>query len=375
MRDLIKTNAALLFAGLASFILMGAGQSLYGPTLPAYARAFDMDVSTIGFLVSAHWVGCAAGVAIMFAYTSAVTPRHVLAAMLAGAGLLALGTQFAVVLAGGFLFGAGYGAATVVFNPRVLRAFGPRGPAMLSLMNAAFGIGAIAAPLVFVALSSDPRPTFLICAALIALVWLASGGANGKGEAPLAAATTPFAPHWPILIFHGMAIAIEACLIGLGPTALIRAGQTEVRAAELLSAFFIGFLVARVILTFIAHRLDAFTTVTVALAGCGLAALYAALVLPSAGFVAMGLCGGVFFPMMYVAASGTMRGHPRTAVAIIAAGMVGGIFAPLFLSPLLPYLGEFGFFWVFGALALAMAALALLARPMLLGPAASAPAA
>jgi FHS family glucose/mannose:H+ symporter-like MFS transporter len=374
MRALIKTHAALLFVGLASFILMGAGQSLYGPTLPAFSRAFDLQVSTVGLLVSAHWVGCAAGVAVMFAYTTVITPRHVLLAMLAGAVLLALGGSFATVLAGGFLFGAGYGAATVVFNPRVLRAFGARGPAMLSLMNAAFGIGAIAAPLVYVALNSNPRPTFLICAALIAAIWGFAGKA-GETDAPAAAQTTDrFAPHWPILIFHGLAIAIEASLIGLGPTALIRAGLGEVPAAELLSAFFIGFLIARLILTLIAHKLNALNTATFALAGCGIAAIYGASVSPSAGFVVMGLCAGVFFPMIYVAASATMGGHPRTAVAIIAAGMLGGIFAPLILSPLLPYMGEVGFFWIFGALCLVMAAVAVSARAMLLGSGARAPA-
>jgi len=78
---------------------------------------------------------------------------------------------------------------------------------------------------------------------------------------------------------------------------------------------------------------------------------------------------------MYVAASATMGGHPRTTVAIIAAGMVGGIIAPLILSPALPYLGSFGFFWVFGAVALAMVAAAVFGRAMLLGPATFAPAA
>ncbi|MDZ7904920.1 MAG: MFS transporter [Cypionkella sp.] len=373
MRDLLRTHAALLFAGLASFILMGAGQSLYGPVLPAFSRAFDLEVSTVGLLVSSHWVGCAVGVGAMFLAPTKITPRHVLAAMLAGAVLLAWGANFAIALAGGFFFGAGYGAATVVFNPRVLHAFGPRGPAMLSLMNAAFGIGAIAAPLVYVALSSNPAPTFAISAALIAGVWLLAGraGENGATAAPIAAA--PFAPHWPILIFHGLAIAIEACLIGLGPTALIRAGLSEVRAAELLSAFFIGFLVARLILTVIAHRLDVFTTGVAALIACGAASIYAATASPSAGFVVMGLCAGVFFPTIYVAASGTMRGHPRTAVAIIAAGMVGGIFAPLILSPLLPFMGDVGFFWAFGALALAMGTAGVALRSRLLGSVSSDP--
>jgi FHS family glucose/mannose:H+ symporter-like MFS transporter len=375
MRALLKTHAALLFVGLTSFILMGAGQSLYGPVLPAFSRAFGMDVSMVGLLVSAHWVGCAAGVAVMYAAPTKITPRHVLVAMLVGAVLLAWGAHFAIVLAGGFFFGAGYGAATVVFNPRVLRAFGPRGPAMLSLMNAIFGVGAIAAPLVYVALSSDPRPTFLLCAALIAVIWLLAGRAGEESGAAAQAPSAPFAPHWPILVFHGMAIAIEACLIGLGPTALIRAGVTEVRAAELLSAFFIGFMVARLILTVIAHRMDVFTICLAALALCGMASVYSATISPSVGFVVMGLSAGVFFPTIYVAASATMQGHPRTAVAIIGAGLVGGIFAPLILSPLLPYLGSVGFFWVFGALTLAMCAVGLAGRIILLGARPPAPAA
>lgn len=374
MRELLKTHAALLFAGVASFILMGAGQSLYGPVLPAFSRAFGLDVSTVGLLVSAHWVGCAAGVGAMFLAPTKIGPRHVLAAMLVGALLLAWGANFSIALAGGFLFGAGYGAATVVFNPRVLRAFGPRGPAMLSLMNAAFGIGAIIAPLGYVALNSNPAPTFAICAALIAVVWLLAGRAGENSATAPPSAAAPFAPHWPILIFHGLAIAIEACLIGLGPTALIRAGVAEVRAAELLSAFFIGFLLARLILTFIAHRLDVFGVGATALTLCGIASLFAATISPSAGFVVMGLCAGVFFPTIYVAASGTMQGHPRTAVAIIAAGMVGGIFAPLILSPLLPYMGDVGFFWVFGVLALAMGAAGFALRATLLAPTSPAPA-
>ncbi len=375
MRDLIKTHAALLFAAVASFILMGAGQSLYGPTLPAFSRAFGMDVSTVGLLVSSHWIGCALGVGVMFIFTQAITPRHVLASMLAGALLLAWGANFPIILAGGVLFGAGYGAATVVFNPRVLAAFGPRGPAMVSMINACFGIGAIAAPLFFVALDSDPAPTFLICASLAALVWIFAGRAGAGAAETAAPITARFAPHWPILIFHGLAIAIEASLIGLGPTALIRAGVSEVRAAELLSIFFIGFLLARVLLTLIAHRLSAFSIATLALLGCGLAAMFSATILPSAGFVVMGFCAGMFFPSIYVAASATMGGHPRTAVAIIAAGMVGGIVAPLILSPALPYMGNVGFFWAFGAVTLAMVVVAVFARATLLGPAASAPAA
>ena len=40
-----------------------------------------------------------------------------------------------ITLVGALVFGAGYGCATAIFNPRMLQAFGPRGPAMLSLLN------------------------------------------------------------------------------------------------------------------------------------------------------------------------------------------------------------------------------------------------
>lgn len=374
MHNLIKANAALLFAGVASFILMGAGQSLYGPALPAFSRSFDISVAAAGFLVSAHWIGCAFGVGVMYIYAQRVSPRHVLTLMMIGAGLVGIAPNFAITSLGAVFFGAGYGAATVVFNPRVLRAFGPRGPAMLSLLNASFGIGAIAAPLVFVALSSDPRATFLLFAALITAVWLFARDTTPAVDAQASAQATRFQPHWPILIFHAFAIGLEASMIGLGPTALIRAGLAEVRAAELLSLFFIGFLAARIALIFLAHKLPAMQLALIALAGGAAAALIGATITPSLGFVAMGFFGGMFFPCLYVAASTTMGGHPRTAVAIIAAGMVGGITAPIVLSPLLPILGDVGFFWLIAGVAGLMAIVGVTAQNWLLGSAPRAPA-
>ena len=74
----IKTNAALLLVGIATFVLMGAGQSLYGPALPAFSRAFGVSIGQAGLLVSAHWIGCAIGVAGMFVWGARTTPRAVL---------------------------------------------------------------------------------------------------------------------------------------------------------------------------------------------------------------------------------------------------------------------------------------------------------
>ena len=53
-----------------------------------------------------------------------------------------------------------HGAIAAQFNPRIMTAYGLRGPSMLSLINAVFSLGAITAPYGFVLLGGNPRPVF-----------------------------------------------------------------------------------------------------------------------------------------------------------------------------------------------------------------------
>jgi hypothetical protein len=359
LKDLIRAHAGLLVAGVATFIMMGAGQSLYGPALPAFSRIFGVSLAEAGMMVSAHWVGCFLGVGLMYLKGGGITPRHALAAMAVGAaGVAALAGWWATIAAA-VVFGAGYGLSTAVFNPRVLRTFGTYGPSMLSMLNACFGIGAIAAPLIFVALGSDPRWSFGLTAALAAVIWLFAGPA-GRVEAGPAGEVRPFKPHWGILAFGMGAIGLEACLIGLGPTALIQAGVTETTAAELLSAFFVVFLVSRVALIFVAHRVEPFVLYTGAIAVTACCALGAATVSPAVFFVAMGAPAGLFFPGFYVTASGKMGSDLRVPPTIIASGLVGGIGAPLIVAPLMAGMGDRGFFWLVAGVTLVLSVAAVL---------------
>jgi hypothetical protein len=360
VKDLIRANAGLLFAGVATFVMMGAGQSLYGPALPAFSRQFDVSLAEAGMLVSAHWVGCFLGVGFMYAKGAHVTPRHALAGMAIGAAIIATLAGWWVTIAGAVIFGAGYGMSTAVFNPRVLRAFGTFGPSMLSMLNATFGVGAIAAPLIFVALGSDPGLSFGLTSAFAAVVWLFAGPAGRAGAAPQGEVRA-FKPHWGIMAFGMVAIGLEACLIGLGPSALIRAGVAEATAAELLSAFFVVFLVARVILVFVAHRIAPFVLYTGAIVATAVCALGAVLVSPAIFFVAMGAPAGLYFPGFYVTASGKMGEDLRVPPTIIAAGLVGGITGPLILAPVMAGLGPLGFFWILAGVTLALSAASLLA--------------
>lgn len=349
MKDLIRTHAGLLFAGVATFVMMGAGQALFGPALPVYVRDFSLGEGEAGLFVALLWVGCFLGVGFMYFKGARVGPRHTLAVMALGTGVMAASPTWVLTLLGGVLFGVGYGMATAVFNPRVMRAFGPRGPSMLSLLNATFGVGAIAAPLVFVWLGSNPALTYGVVAAALVVIWALAGPAGRESLAP-EGPVKAFRPHWAILAFGALAIGMEASLAGLGPTALIRAGVEETRASELLSAFFVVFLLARVVLIFIAHRVEPFVLYTLSIGSAALCALGAAALSPPVFFVAMGASAGVFFPGYYVTASGKMGEDIRVPPTIVASGLVGAIVTPLILAPLVADLGDRGFFWVSAAL-------------------------
>jgi hypothetical protein len=333
----LRAQAGLLFAGVASFILMGAGQSVYGPALPALARLHAIGVETAGLVVSAHWVGAAVGVAAMFAAGAAFRPVHALVAMALGAGLVAAAPGWVSTLAGAAVFGTGYGLCTVLYNRRFLNGFGPRGPAMVALLNAIFAVGAIGAPVLFLAAGSDPRLFFAGLAVTAGLT--IAGARGGSAAAPEAPATTPFRPRSWVLGSAALAIGTEAALIGLGPVALIALGAGEAQAAQLLSAFFVAFLLARLGLVLLVAILP--PLVIFALATAGTAALAAALWGSGSVllFPALGGCAALFFPTAYMTAVATMGDHPRVTPAIVAAGLTGGIAAPLALAPVMAQAG------------------------------------
>ena len=360
----MRAHLGLLLVGLATLTLMGFGQALIGPALPEMTRLFGLAPGEAGALVSAQWIGSAVGVAVMYRWSAHVTPRRALGILALGAAGLALQPAWWVVLVSAVVFGTGYGMATAVFNPRVLRAFGPRGASMLSLLNAAYAAGAILSPLAFVALGNTSRIAFGLAVVAYLGICLFAADRESAGAAPTAQTQTGFRLHWPILCFGAIGIGTEACLAGLGPTALVATGQSEEAAARLLSAFFVAFLAVRVLLGASAHRFRSFDIYAAAMVLLVLAALAAIFVAPGPAFVAMGVAAGMFFPGFFVTAIRKMGEDPRVTPIILGAGLVGGIGMPLLLSILTPVLGPMGFFWLMLAISgpTTLAALVLAGR-------------
>ncbi len=367
LHDNMRAAYRILFAGLATFVLMGFGQSLFGPTLPEITRKFLLPPGQAALLVTAQWVGSAVGVVGMFFLSHRIVPRHALALLATGAAGLAFQPYWWAMLLASAVFGIGYGMATASFNPRVMAGFGQRGASMLSLLNAAFAAGAIVAPLAFVWLGSASATAYGIVSAICALVFIFAADARATGAPAPRPASGALRPDWPILSFGAVSVGIEASLIGLGPTALIAAGDTEAQAAQYLSYFFMAFLAARIVLGFTAHLAPPFLLYCAGFgwaAACIVAALFW---VPGPAFVALGISGGMFFPCYYVTAAQRMGDDPRVTPLILSAGLVGGIGMPIVIAMVMPGLGPFGFFWLLGGLifptlALAVASLRLLMR-------------
>lgn len=327
----LSSPVRLLWAGTLSFLLIGAAQALYGPTLPALARLYGIDTAEAGLLLSAHALG---GLCALLAQLvrGGLSARPALGLIATGSAVLALAGAWPLALLGAFCIGAGFSLASTHFNQRFLHETGPRGPAMVGALNAMFALGAIVGPLALVglvALGGSPRTGFMWVALLALLILpLASASPAGPpaGDEPL-----PFArarSHLGLLALGALAVGLEATWVGLGPAALVAQGVGESQATLLVSVFFAAFLAARLALVWLAPRLTPLTLVAAGFFGTALAAPLASLALPELSFACAGVTIGVLFPAYFVAVSRALGGGERGAALAMIAVFVGAITAP-----------------------------------------------
>lgn len=360
-----RTKVLLLGTGLAGFVLLGIAQGIFGPVLPVYARHFDYDVSTVSWLLSLFWAGSLASVAGVYLMPARLGPKTGLVFSALGTALLALMGSWTMVLIGAALFGIGYGIIAAVYNPRVLAAFGPRGPAMMSLLNATFTLGAIAAPRVFLTLDQNPVAVFWLITGFTGAILLAAlAMGDTRSSTPNAATTGPLRLDWLVLAAAALGIGMESSFVGLGPTALILAGETPEDAAKLLSTFFVTYLVARVLLVFLAHRLPAFAVYASAMALLAITSAGAIWGDAAFWFPFIGFPCGLLFHGAYMTGLQRMGATTQVSAILLGACIFGAIVQPRIIAQFLDAMGPKGFFQIIlgVSLVLTLAALALLPR-------------
>jgi fucose permease len=186
----------LLFAG---FVLTGLEITLTGPLMPQFIARWSLNDSQAGLLLAVEFSGSLAGVWLSSLITHYLGTRTslVLGYLMIGGGLASVNTSSMTIvqLALGAL-GIGYGLVVPPTNLAVAEIGGQRSASLVSLVNFAWGAGAVScSPLVLLALKNGFLPTFLYFFAgvggLLAFSFLFARFPEAKHAASDSSATAP----------------------------------------------------------------------------------------------------------------------------------------------------------------------------------------
>ncbi|MFC8514471.1 MFS transporter [Streptomyces sp. NPDC057257] len=338
---LFSRSAAV--ASCVGFVLIGMLQALYGPAVPGLRAEFGLSPSGAGLGLSLHFTGGVAGVLAFNAIHSRISNRALLAASyalmaLGGAGF-ALAPNWPLALAAAFLAGLGFGGIDYGLNQLFAAGFGDRSTAMLNVLNAHFGIGAVLGPAVVAWLGPDEYAyAFGACAALAAvLVVLGSSGVRTRPvEDPPEKATGSLGlPRILVgfLVLYILNVGVEAGVGGWEPTHLETVGYTATVAASATSVYWLMMTAGRFLVVPITLKYSPERILTICAAGMTVCLLLARVkgVAPVA-YAGVGLFIAPVFPTGLPWLNRALPQARRAGAWVIAASMVGGVAAPPLLG-------------------------------------------
>lgn len=371
--DIRSTAAGRLFsrpAAVASclgFVLIGMLQALYGPAVPGLRAEFGLSPSGAGLGLSLHFTGGVAGVLAFNAIHSRISNRALLAASyglmaLGGAGF-ALAPDWPLALAAAFLGGLGFGGIDYGLNQLFAVGFGDRSTAMLNVLNAHFGIGAVLGPAVVAWLGPDAYAyAFGACAVLAAvLVPLGSSGVRTRPVEPSGKQQQPGSPGGRLprilvgfLALYILNVGVEAGVGGWEPTHLETVGYSATVAASATSVYWLMMTAGRFLVVPITLKYSPERILTICAAGMTVCLLLARVkgVAPVA-YAGVGLFIAPVFPTGLPWLNRALPQARRAGAWVIAASMIGGVAAPPLLGAGIEASGIHAVPWLLTALSAA----------------------
>jgi MFS transporter, FHS family, glucose/mannose:H+ symporter len=195
-----SSQTAIFYLLCAGFFVNGIIISFIGPILPVFMARWGLDDSHAGLFSLAQFSGAFAGVLVSSALISAkgFKPAVTLGLALLGIGFALLNAPtFPLALAASGIYGLGYGFATPGTNLWVGESYGDRRASALSIINLAWGAGAISSsPLAMLSMRASRVSLALyvvggLCAALaIVLLRMSFGKTHVPEDPPAATAVT-----------------------------------------------------------------------------------------------------------------------------------------------------------------------------------------
>jgi FHS family glucose/mannose:H+ symporter-like MFS transporter len=327
------TVGVLVLAAAVGFLL-----SLYGPSIPELRAAYGVGGGGSALVLSLHFAGAMTGIG-WWGLERRLAPRTwlVVAAVLAAGG--AVGIAFApawpVVLAAAFGLGVGFGVVVVEINVLFAEAFGERTTAMLNLLGACFGAGAILGPLA-VAASGGYRLPFCVGAGA-ALAALALAGDLPRTARPPAPAgdRPPFAVVWGFVALCALYVGVESGIGGWETTSLRAGGAGQAAAASWTAGYWAAITTGRLLAIPLALRVPAPVlaagSLLLAAAGLGLAHVPA---LAPVAYTLAGLALGPVFPTALAWLAQAAPGARGATAIVFAAANLGGVVLPVMIGRL-----------------------------------------
>ena len=328
---------------------MGLLQAMFGPALFSIRSSFNLDVGTVNLLLSAFFVGNVVMILTNGALEKVLSKTNALliAALCLTLGSLGMGLapSWVLLLACAFLTGLGYGGSVLNFNTLFASGFGSRGTAMVSLLNAAWSVGAILGPIVVGNFLENYRVPFLLVAIFAGLmIPLAFSARQLESAKPLpearSASSSSSRISWLwILGFAVMFLLYVGAEVGVGANESRHLhdafGIPLKQAAFLSSLFWFGGLIARVLVAPISLRVSAPSLVLICLIGmCVSFALAHVPVLAPYAYAACGLFTGPIFPSALSWLTTQTRASLSMTSWILASANFGGVIFPPIIAAL-----------------------------------------
>jgi fucose permease len=330
-------------ASCVGFVLIGMLQALYGPAIPGLRGDYGLSPPGAGLGLSLHFAGGVVGVLAFNAVHSRISNRTLLAAghalMAAGCTGFVLAPDWPLALAAAFLGGLGFGGIDYGLNQLFAVGFGDRSTAMLNVLNAHFGIGAVLGPAVVAWAGPDHYAyAFGGCAVLAAALiagtrGVRTGSAAQERPARASARLGVSRVLAGFLALYVLNVAVEAGVGGWEPTHLQTVGYTAAAAASATSVYWLMMTAGRFLVVPLTLRYAPERILTVCAAGmtaCPLLTLVKG-VAPAA-YAGVGLFIAPVFPTGLPWLTRALPQAGRAGAWVIAASMVGGVAAPPLLG-------------------------------------------
>jgi MFS transporter, FHS family, glucose/mannose:H+ symporter len=333
-------------AGFAVFLLLGVVIASYGPSIPHIIVRFDVSVSVAGLIVTANFLGEVIGL-MALGLTHArwsLGQRLGVGTSVFGVGLLAAAAAptWPLLLLAVFVLGIGAGGLVVLINLYYATRFGRRSPAMLGLVNTAYGVGTFIGP-ALVAVTRGYSVVFAVVGAgvLVCLVFLRRAEDDAVArEAPPRLNTRTLGL---VITFALLLLVYEGLEAGVGTweaTDLLSLGASAQFAAAATSVYWGAFTLGRVLTAPLSVRWSPQRILVPALIiGTLLLLGIRAGVYPPVMFALVGLCAAPIFP---VAVSWMTRVIPNATTLVtyaILGAVIGSAIVPAALGGLIGLAG------------------------------------